>query len=190
MNWEIGTYVTGLAVCAFSSQQTDALCVAYRYGLMEFRSGTDGSNLAVVPPLHPIYHLEAGNVDQDSFIEICVTSADSLYVYETEFITTDVDEIEDHLRPDGFSLSQNYPNPFNPQTNIRFSVPVACDVKVAIYNILGARIRTFEKRCGPGTYTFGWDGKNSSGEDVASGVYFYKLSAGNYQETRKMVLIR
>jgi hypothetical protein len=463
IGWEIGTYVTDLAVCGFSSQQTDALCVAYRYGLMEFRSGTDGSILAVVPPLHPIYHLEVGNLDQDSLVEMCVASGDSLYVYdlqgnyrplvsnipnqtitegesftsislddyvkdlwdhdstmvwshsgevellvditdrvatvsvpnpewngaetiwfkacdpeglcdssEATFTVTAVNDapvvtaipnqtivaggsftsiglddyvtdpddqdsiitwthwgekelvvelsdrvatitvpnlewsgsetiwfkacdtggvcdsneatftvraendtpvvseipdqtiatgesfapislddcvidpddddsvivwshwgenellvnIIDHvaaitvldpswsgvetiwfkacdpaglcdsnqatftLHPVDFCLFQNYPNPFNPQTNIRFTLPVACKVTLTIYNILGQRIRTFEKRCLPATHTFSWDGKNSSGEEAASGVYLYKLSAGNHQEIRKMVLLR
>jgi hypothetical protein len=92
--------------------------------------------------------------------------------------------------PAKFCLFQNYPNPFNPQTNIRFDIPVVSDVTITIYSILGERVREFEKRCEAGTHTLMWDGKNSSGADIASGVYFYKLSAGTYQETRKMVLIR
>ena len=103
----------------------------------------------------------------------------------TTVSTSEVDGL-----PLAYALSENFPNPFNPQTNIRFDVPVASNVTVTIYNILGEKIRKFEKRYEAGTHTLMWDGKNSSGEDIASGVYFYKLSAGNYQETRKMVLIR
>ena len=464
--WSDGTHITGLAVCDFDSQSTSAICATYQNGLIELKKGDDGSNLAVVPPLHSIYHLELGNLDQDSWLEMCVASGDSLYVYETEFWPTNLmpvvsdipgqtvaegesfasiglDEYvtdpdnrnsaimwthwgetellvditgrvatitvsnpewngaeniwfkacdprglcdsneaifavtavndtpavtdipdqtisEDHSfasislddyvtdpddndsvmiwthwgetvllvdmterlatitvpnpewggietiwfkacdpgelcdsneaafavtavndtpavsnisdqtivtgesfasvnlddyvtdpddhdsamtwthwgevklsvditdrvatitlshpewegletiwfkacdpaalcdsdeatftsHPKDFCLLQNYPNPFNPNTNIRFSVPVASNVTVAIYNVLGQKIRSFESRCEPGTHTFRWDGKNSSGEEIASGVYLYKLSAGSHQETRKMVLLR
>ena len=94
------------------------------------------------------------------------------------------------VHPDKFCLFQNYPNPFNPQTNIRFDLPLASNVTITIYSILGEKVREFEKRYEAGAHTLMWDGKNSSGKDVTSGVYFYKLNAGNYQETRKMVLIR
>jgi hypothetical protein len=188
--WYAHNYVTDLAVCSFSGEETDAICAAYRNGLIELKSAFDGSNLSISPLLHSIYHLEAGNVDQDNFIEICVTSADSLYVYETEFITTDVDEIKDHFSLEDFCLFQNYPNPFNPETKIRFTIPATSEVTLKIYNILGKEVRTFEKRYKAGSHTLTWDGKNSSGEDVASGVYLYKLSAGNHRETRKMVLLR
>jgi hypothetical protein len=92
--------------------------------------------------------------------------------------------------PARFYLFQNYPNPFNPQTNIRFDVPIASNVIITIYSILGEKVQKFEKRYEAGTHRLMWDGKNSSGEDVASGIYLYKLSAGSYQEIRKMVLIR
>jgi hypothetical protein len=92
--------------------------------------------------------------------------------------------------PARFYLFQNYPNPFNPQTNIRFDVPIASNVIITIYSILGEKVQKFEKRYEAGSHRLMWDGKNSSGEDVASGVYLYKLNAGSYQEIRKMVLIR
>ncbi len=102
----------------------------------------------------------------------------------------DSDEATFTVFPDRFCLFQNYPNPFNPQTNIRFALPVACNVTITIYSILGEKVREFEKRYEAGTHTLMWDGKNSSGEEIASGVYLYKLSAGIYQDTKKMVLIR
>jgi hypothetical protein len=466
MGWKTGTHVTDLAMCRFGSQGTNAICAAYPNGLIEFKTGTDGSNLAVILLLHSIRHLELGNLDWDPWVEMCVASRDSLYVYKTElwprndtpvvseipnqtiaegenftsfslddyvtdpddddsimvwshwgetdllvditdgvatitvpnpewngaetiwfkacdpgalcdsneatfavtavndtpavtdipdqtisedqsFVSISLDDYvtdpddhdsimiwahwgetellvditdrivtitvtnpewngaesiwfkacdsgglcdsneaaftvtavndrpivsdipnviiakgkrfasislddyvadpDDHdsvmiwshwgetqlsvditdrvttvtvpnpewigveiiwfkacdpgglcdsndatftLHPKDFCLFQNYPNPFNPQTNIRFDLPVASNVTVTIYNILGEKIRTFDRRYEPGTHRLRWDGKNSSGEDVASGVYLYKLSAANYQETRKMVLIR
>jgi hypothetical protein len=98
--------------------------------------------------------------------------------------------------PTGYSLSQNYPNPFNPVTTIRFKVegerskePTPITLKV--YNILGKLVRTLvDEPKGAGTYQVVWDGKDENGEEVSSGVYFYKLKAENYVETKKMVLLK
>jgi hypothetical protein len=94
------------------------------------------------------------------------------------------------VRPKQFSLFQNYPNPFNPQTNIRYDIPLELNVTITIYSTLGEKIWEMENHYEAGSYTLMWDGKNSSGKDVASGIYFYKLIAGNYHATRKMVLLR
>ena len=111
--------------------------------------------------------------------------------------TTSVDFEEDQ-KPISFHLSQNYPNPFNPSTNIPFTVygsrfmvhsPVHTTLK--IYNILGQRVRTLvDEPKGAGTYQVIWDGKDDWGKDVASGIYFYQLTAGDYKETKKMTLVR
>jgi hypothetical protein len=179
-----------LAVCGYNSTGTNAICAVYRSGLMEFISGADGSLLAVSPRTHSIYHLELGNVDQDNLAEICVASANSLYVYESPWVTTDVDETEHHSLMQDFSLFQNYPNPFNPETRIRFSLPFPCEASISIHNILGEQVRVFRRSYQAGTHTLTWDGKNSSGQDVASGVYFCRLEAGRHQDTKKMLLIR
>ncbi len=88
--------------------------------------------------------------------------------------------------PDRFSLSQNYPNPFNPNTVIKFQVTSLSDVKIAVFDILGREVATLvNEQLQPGTYEVDWDGSNFS-----SGVYYYKLSAGDFVETKKMVLIK
>ncbi len=108
-----------------------------------------------------------------------------------------VREIEDE-RSIFFSLQQNYPNPFNTTTLIPFTVngkqktengPIPITLK--IYNIRGALVRTLvdDKRTS-GEYEVIWDGKNEKGEAVASGIYFYKLKAGDFSETKKMILLR
>lgn len=85
-----------------------------------------------------------------------------------------------------FSLSQNYPNPFNPQTKIKFAVPKASFTKLVIYDLLGREVTTLlNEELKPGTYEADWDGSNFS-----SGVYFYKLVAGDFVETNKMVLMK
>lgn len=90
-----------------------------------------------------------------------------------------------------FSLFQNYPNPFNPQTKIKFDIPSnvkgqTSNVKLVIYDLLGREVTTLvNEELKPGTYEADWDGSNYS-----SGVYFYKLTAGNFIETKKMVLMK
>ncbi len=93
--------------------------------------------------------------------------------------------------PDKFSLYQNYPNPFNPQTKIKFDIPPvgqrhAFDVRLVVYDALGREIATLvNEELKPGTYEVSWEGSN-----YPSGVYFYKLSAGDYIKTKKMILLK
>jgi len=183
-------YISGLSICELSDKSTKAVCAAYSSGSIKYKNGADGSDLAVSCQLPAIYHFALGNVDHDNVTEICIASAESLHVYEAPFITTDVEETIDQAQLTDFSLHQNYPNPFNPETIIRFAVPKSSNVRLTIHNVLGRRVRTFERHCLPGEHTVTWDGKNSSGQNVASGVYLYRLTAEDYQETKRMVLLR
>jgi parallel beta-helix repeat protein len=115
---------------------------------------------------------------------------------------TSIDEIIVNVTK-SFELSQNYPNPFNSATTIPFTVPSPpvngsqfmvnspSPVTLKIYNILGQRVRTLvdEKKL-PGEYRVNWDGKDEKGNEVGSGIYLYKLKAGDYQQVKKMVLIK
>ncbi|UCD64188.1 MAG: T9SS type A sorting domain-containing protein [Candidatus Zixiibacteriota bacterium] len=97
--------------------------------------------------------------------------------------------------PTTFRLSQNYPNPFpnpsNPLTRIEFSVPVACRAKIDIYNIVGQKVKTLVDADLPaGRHFVDWDGTDRDGEVAASGLYFYKLTAGDHVSTRKMLLAK
>jgi hypothetical protein len=93
--------------------------------------------------------------------------------------------------PQEFSLSQNYPNPFNPETEISYGLPRDCYVKLAIYNVAGQKVNTLvDERQSAGYKTIYWNGRDDKGKAVASGIYFYKLEAGNFTESRKMVLIK
>ncbi len=95
------------------------------------------------------------------------------------------------LIPAEFALYQNYPNPFNPSTTIRYSLPRMTDVEITIYNILGQKVySTSFKKQSAGTYQFIWDGRNSHGKTVASGMYIYQLKAGDFLKNRKMLLLR
>jgi hypothetical protein len=86
-----------------------------------------------------------------------------------------------------YGLSQNYPNPFNPSTNIRFEVPVKSQVTLKVYNVLGQEVRTLindEERTA-GRYEVRFDAAG-----LSSGVYFYRLHAGDFMATKKLLLVR
>jgi predicted GH43/DUF377 family glycosyl hydrolase len=88
--------------------------------------------------------------------------------------------------PNGYVLQQNYPNPFNPTTNIEFSIPKSTFVTLKVYNILGEEVATLvSERLVAGQYKYDWD---ASG--LASGVYLYRLQAGEYVEAKKMIVLR
>ncbi|MCH7879191.1 MAG: PKD domain-containing protein, partial [candidate division Zixibacteria bacterium] len=91
----------------------------------------------------------------------------------------------------GFNLLQNYPNPFNPTTEISFSVGHAENVELTVYNVMGQVIKTLVDRSfAPGSYTVTWNGVDDNGAPVASGMYFYRIKAGEFVLTRKMALLK
>ncbi len=93
--------------------------------------------------------------------------------------------------PNSYSLSQNYPNPFNPTTTISFTLPTATNATVEIYNILGRLVAVpFDGVAQSGRNEVNWDGTNSAGQAVASGIYFYRLKTDAFVETKKMTLLK
>ncbi len=95
------------------------------------------------------------------------------------------------LLPETFSLSQNYPNPFNPQTIIKYTLPEDCHVELTLYNILGQKVKTLvNQHQSAGYKMIHWNGKDDKGNEIPSGLYFYKIKTPKYSETKKMVLLR
>ncbi len=94
--------------------------------------------------------------------------------------------------PSSFSLGQNYPNPFNPGTTIHYSLSSATDVSIIIYDVLGRKVRTLVNGVQPASsYNAFWDGMDDGGIQVPSGVYFYRLIAGNsFSQVRSMILLK
>jgi hypothetical protein len=93
--------------------------------------------------------------------------------------------------PREFALRQNYPNPFNPTTQIVFSLPEQSDVTLEVYDITGRLIATLmNDNLSTGSYTVTWDAKNQSGQLVSSGIYIYRLQAGSFVQTKRMVFIK
>jgi len=121
-----------------------------------------------------------------------------IYAKVVDWTWTEVGEEQEVGLPNSFELSQNFPNPFNPATTISFTVygsqfivhsPI--HTTLTIYNLLGQKVRTLvDKERLPGNYKVIWDGRDNSGEEVASGIYFYQLKTKDYTETKKMVLLR
>jgi hypothetical protein len=96
-----------------------------------------------------------------------------------------------HDLPKSFALLPNYPNPFNPETYIEYTLPADCQVTLAVYNILGQRVRTLiNEYQSAGLKSVRWDGKNDSGNQVSAGVYFYSIKADNFTQAKKMILLK
>ncbi|MCH7677370.1 T9SS type A sorting domain-containing protein [candidate division KSB1 bacterium] len=88
-------------------------------------------------------------------------------------------------------MAQNYPNPFNPTTTISYRLGKTSKVELTIYNTAGQKVTTLlDTNQQAGEYQVKWRGESDSGDRVASGVYFYKLWAGDLIQTRKMILLR
>jgi hypothetical protein len=114
----------------------------------------------------------------------------NLYVDAQQFTAVGHDD-EELSRPNEFSLSQNYPNPFNPETRMSYFIPKASRVRLEIFNILGQKIKTLvDENQAVGRKEVTWDGRDHRGQQVASGVYLYRLQADDLSQSRKMVLMR
>lgn len=111
--------------------------------------------------------------------------------FNQEIFTSEIDELlpvsgNSGNMPAEFSLKQNYPNPFNPNTRISFSLPNASQLKIEIYSSIGTLIKTIAS----GSYPAGEHSINFNAGAMASGVYFYKLTAGEFTQTRSMILVK
>ena len=99
--------------------------------------------------------------------------------------------VELETLPEVYALGFNYPNPFNPETTIKYALPQASDVELVVYNALGQTVRTLvAERQVAGRYAFTWDATNDRGHAVSSGIYLYRLRAGEFVNVRKMLLVK
>lgn len=106
-------------------------------------------------------------------------------------INTAVDDSPDVLVPVEDALQQNHPNPFNAQTIIHYRLRNAGHVRIKIHDVLGHGVRTLVDAGKPaGSYSVLWDGRNDGGQSVASGIYFYQMTAGVFEQRRKLLLLR
>jgi hypothetical protein len=182
------TYVTG-----YSWNGTD-----YDYATIKYDSS--GNELWVERYNGP-------GLGDDKAWDIAVYGCDAIYVtgesyhsgtgfdYVTIKYVQNVDDAKDETgnreKPTGFLLSQNYPNPFNPTTKIEFTLAKPGFVSLNIYDLLGRKVRTLvSEHLSSGYKSVLWDGRNDSGKDVASGIYFYRLKTEAFDKTMKMVMMK
>jgi len=130
-----------------------------------------------------VYSYEAGQSFEGNFIDL--GSNDISYIEMATYDGTPVTSLVGDLVPDNFALAQNYPNPFNPTTTIEFSLPIRSAYTLNIYNVTGQLVKQFTGTENAGNHQIVWDASSN-----ASGIYFYKVIAGNFTDTKKMVLLK
>jgi hypothetical protein len=141
---------------------------------MQMRYNYDGSNTRVI-----VYSMDAGATFSGDFLNV------NGNVVSIEMATYEGAPVVAKQIPVAYALKQNYPNPFNPSTSISFDLAKATDYELTIYNVTGQVVAQFTGHGEAGPQTIEWDAK-----DNASGVYFYKLNAGEFKDTKKMVLLK
>lgn len=151
--------------------------------------GADITSALIPPPT-------ATGICDNCLLEL--THGDTLLLRDLTFesahfpldISTAVEPDNPPALPTSATLHQNYPNPFNSGTTIRFTLPHAGAWRLDIYDITGRLVRTFTDRSAPGETALTWDGLNSDRSPLATGVYFYRLTAGEFTATRRLLLLR
>ena len=144
---------------------------------MEMSYGVREGNTHVI--IYPSYNATATESFAGSFLNA------KGEILSVEMATAEGAPVVAKMLPANFGLAQNYPNPFNPTTELAFSLPVASQYTLTVYNVTGQKVAEFSgaKEAGNHTITF-------NGDSMASGVYFYKLVAGNFSATKKMVMLK
>jgi flagellar hook assembly protein FlgD len=125
-------------------------------------------------------------VDQQDELYICSFDG-AIY----KFVQTNFAGEHSDLTPNKFSLYQNYPNPFNPITTVSYDLPEDSFVNITIYDILGMKVKTVVNTTQDAGYkSVIWDATNDHGKPISAGVYLYQIQAGEFVQTKKMVLLK
>ncbi len=180
------------------AQSFEVACVIDTSGIQIYGDTVTVGNLAETTPYEVSF--DSWTAGQDTGIVYRVTVAALLAADGNAYndtLVTETRSVGESTTGTGgnntpsFSLGQCFPNPFNPSTTIHFSLGEAARVRLGIYDVSGRLVRVLtDGRRGAGPHSEIWDGKDNVGRDVSSGVYFYRLEAGAFRETKKMVLLR
>ena len=162
--------------------------------------------LAYTNPLDAVSaeHNYWGTTDPDAIEDLVYHYVDDTSYARVEFLpfataeydiddstVTDVPVSGDEPLPAGYALDQNYPNPFNAGTVISFELAASSDVSLDVFNVLGQQVRRLIGRhLSPGRHDVEFDGRDDQGDQLATGVYLYRLRIGDAAETRKMILLK
>ena len=146
-------------------------------------------------PANGAHHIVPSLEDlMDSHLKILIDYDNDGVVDDSTYVTessSDVDDTGYGNLPSKFMLYQNYPNPFNPITEIKFALPEKSQVKLEIFNILGQVVTTLaDREFSAGNHSLTWNGLDENDLPVSSGIYMYRLSAGDYIATKKMMLLK
>lgn len=166
---------------AIADGDWNAVLVLVNDGKGNFR---DSARIAVAGSA---YGIVSGDWDGDGDLDLAVTHdvQNSISILKNQTITSGVADRRKKISS-SFSLFRNYPNPFNPSTKIAYAIPKPDNVVLKIYDVLGREVATLvDEKKQPGEYTIVWNAC-----DLASGVYFYRLVAGDFVQTRRMILMR
>ncbi|MBN1482922.1 T9SS C-terminal target domain-containing protein [candidate division KSB1 bacterium] len=146
--------------------------------IWELREGTDGTGAIIIPDMRAETSFDVSGTGEQYF---------TITALKVTGHITDLKEQDDGQKlPDRYVLFQNYPNPFNPTTDIKYQLPENSRVTLSIHNILGQEVvRLVDKNQQAGYYTVHWDGK-----DVATGMYLYRIQAGDFIQVKKMLLLQ
>jgi glucose/arabinose dehydrogenase len=148
----------------------------------------DGGNPPKVSTLGDLgpYSVTSFGVDQQDELYICSFDG-AIY----KFVQTNSAGEHSNLIPNKFSLYQNYPNPFNPITTMSYDLPEDSFVNITIYDILGMKVKTVVNTTQNAGYkSVIWDATNNNGKPISAGVYLYQIQAGEFVQTKKMVLLK
>jgi hypothetical protein len=114
-----------------------------------------------------------------------------IYAKVVDWNWTKVGEEQNAGLPKSFELAQNYPNPFNPSTIIEYALPRDARARIDVYNILGQKVKTLvDEYQVAGHKRVTWDGKNDSGQEISTGIYFYRIDTGDFVQAKKMVCLK
>jgi choice-of-anchor B domain-containing protein len=195
-NKKHGGQITGTVRSAANNQALDSVQITVlESGRSDSTKSTGQYKYGTAEGKTPVRYTRRGFLQRIDSVTIRAGKIDTVNVVLTPGVTVEVRK-EQREAPRTFSLEQNYPNPFNPLTHFQFNVPEAHQpsaeianarfVSLKIYDLLGREINTIANNMmEPGTYSVTWD---ASG--VASGVYYYRLSAGEFSETKKLIIAK
>jgi hypothetical protein len=205
-----GVYQTDISIGIENADGTDGLEVAYNSAYVH----NDLAVLFTLPPLWLSSDVPSGTIAPGGgpdIVEITMDAAElegGVYTGTVQVLSNDPDEsiidipvtftvnatgVDDPAEnlPTEFALHQNYPNPFNPDTDIKFDLPKDSHVKLEIFNVLGQKVTTvLDEDMRAGYRSVIWNGTDNNGNEVSSGVYFYKLIAGDHVFTKKMMMLK